>query len=67
MTAATYTITGMTCGHCVAAVTHALQSIPGVAGVDIDLPTGVVTVTSDTPVDHEQLAAAIDDAGYTLA
>ena len=67
MTVATYTITGMTCGHCVTAVTDALQSIPGVAGVDIDLPTGVVTVTSDSPVDHEQLAAAIDDAGYTLA
>lgn len=67
MTVATYTITGMTCGHCVTAVTHALQSIPGVAGVDIELPTGVVTVTSATPVDHEQLAAAIDDAGYTLA
>ena len=67
MTTATYTVTGMTCGHCVAAVTEAVQAMPGVRDIDVDLPTGAVTVTSDGPVDRDRLAAAIDDAGYALA
>jgi len=67
MTTATYTVTGMTCGHCVAAVTQAVQALSGVSGVDVDLPTGTVTVTSELPVHRDELAAAIDDAGYTLA
>ena len=42
----TYTVTGMTCEHCVRAVTQELSGLPGVAGVEVDLGTGAVTVTS---------------------
>jgi copper ion binding protein len=66
-TTATCTINGMTCSHCVATVTEAVSSLPGVEHVHVDLNTGTVTVTTDTAVDRAQLAAAVDDAGYTLA
>ena len=64
---ATYTVTGMTCGHCVAAVTTELSSIDGVTDVDVDLETGRATVTSDEPLDRATVAAAIDEAGYVLS
>lgn len=64
---ATYHVTGMTCGHCVSAVTAELTQLPGVREVEVDLPTGGVTVTSDTPLPHGDVAAAVDEAGYALA
>jgi copper chaperone len=68
---ATYRVTGMTCGHCVRAVTEELTSIPGVIGVSVDLvPDGqsAVTVSSDAPPDAGAVAAALDEAGdYHLA
>lgn len=64
--ATTYTVTGMTCGHCVAAVTGQVRALPGVATVDVDLATGAVRVTSDRPLDTEAVRAAIDEAGYEL-
>jgi copper chaperone len=67
MTTATYTVTGMTCAHCVAAVTEEVGAVPGVTGVEVDLATGALTVTSDTPVDDDAVAAAVDEAGYALA
>jgi copper chaperone len=66
MTTTTYTVTGMTCGHCVNAVTTELSAIDGVTGVDVDLETGRAAVTSDQPLDHDAVAAAIDEAGYKL-
>ncbi len=63
---ATYDVTGMTCGHCVAAVTSEVGSVPGVTAVDVDLTTGRVTVEGDV-VPTTQVAAAIDEAGYALA
>jgi copper chaperone len=45
----TYTVTGMTCGHCVASVTEEISEIDGVTDVAVDLPTGAVTVTSSKP------------------
>jgi len=63
----TYTVTGMTCEHCVASVTEELHEIDGVAQVSVDLATGAVTVTSSQPVDDEQIRAAVQDAGYILA
>lgn len=63
----TYTVTGMTCGHCVQAVTSELTGLPGVDGVAIDLPTGAVTVTSAEPLTDEAVRAAVDEAGYELA
>jgi copper chaperone len=63
----TYTVTGMTCGHCVASVTEEINEIDGVTGVAVDLPTGAVTVTSTGPVDGTDVRAAVEEAGYRLA
>jgi copper chaperone len=63
----TYTVTGMTCGHCVQAVTGELSTLPGVADVQVDLPTGAVTVTSEAPLADDAVRAAVDEAGYELA
>jgi len=66
MSTATYTVTGMTCGHCVSAVTEEVTAVPGVTGVDVDLASGRLTVTSDAPVDDDDVRAAVDEAGYEL-
>ena len=66
MTTTTYQVTGMTCDHCVRAVTTELIMLPGVRSVDIDLGEGAVTVTSDDPLDLEEVREAIDEAGYAL-
>ncbi|MET1059091.1 MAG: heavy-metal-associated domain-containing protein [Nocardioides sp.] len=63
----TWTVTGMTCGHCVASVTEELLEVDGIETVDVDLPTGAVTVTSAGPVEREAVAAAVVEAGYALA
>ena len=63
----TYTVTGMTCGHCVQAVTGELTALPGVDTVQIDLGTGAVTVTSVEPLAEDAVRAAVDEAGYELA
>ncbi len=69
MTTTDYTVSGMTCGHCVAAVTDELSALPGVRTVDVDLVAGgesTVTVTSDSPVDDSAVRAAVDEAGYQV-
>ncbi len=63
----TYTVTGMTCEHCVGAVRGEVGRIPGVTDVRVDLSTGEVTVTSEQPVDIEAVRASVDEAGYELA
>ena len=63
---ATFTVTGMTCGHCVQAVTDELQTIDGVETVDVELASGTVTVVSAEPITEQALAAAVDEAGYAL-
>jgi copper ion binding protein len=63
----TYTVTGMTCGHCVSAVTEEISALDGVADVQVDLGSGAVTVTSDAPLSDEAVRAAVDEAGYELA
>jgi copper chaperone len=67
VTTATYTVTGMTCGHCVSAVTEEVTQLPGVTAVEVDLASGRLTVTSDAPVDDDAVRAAVDEAGYDLA
>lgn len=62
-----YTVIGMTCGHCVASVTEEISGIAGVQDVAVDLPTGAVTVTSESPVADDDVRAAVEEAGYTLA
>ena len=67
MTTNTYTVTGMTCEHCVGAVRGEVGQIPGVTDVQVELSTGAVTVTSDEPIDIETIRASVDEAGYELA
>ena len=62
-----FTVTGMTCGHCVAAVTEEVSKLDHVTHVDVDLASGAVTVDSDGPIDPVQVAAAVDEAGYEVA
>ncbi|GAB3947455.1 heavy-metal-associated domain-containing protein [Micromonospora vulcania] len=62
----TYQVQGMTCGHCVSAVSAEVSAIAGVRDVQVDLATGRVTVGSDQPLDVESVRAAVDEAGYDL-
>ena len=64
---ATFTVSGMTCEHCVASVSDEVLEIAGVTGVDVDLPTGRLTVTSNRPVSEDEVASAVDEAGYQLS
>ncbi|WP_232796883.1 heavy-metal-associated domain-containing protein [Blastococcus atacamensis] len=64
---ASYTVTGMTCGHCVTAVTEEVSALPGVTDVDVDLATGGLTVTSEQPVDESAVRAAVEEAGYEVS
>ena len=61
-----YTVTGMTCGHCVRAVTEEVEQVAGVTGVDVDLESGRIVVSADSPVDDAAIRAAVDEAGYEL-
>lgn len=63
----TYQVTGMTCEHCVQAVTKEISALPGVADVRVDLASGGVTVTSETPLSDDAVREAVDEAGYELA
>ena len=67
MTTTSYTVVGMTCGHCVNAVTEEVSAVPGVGTVDVDLESGGLTVTSDAPVDEAAVRAAVEEAGYSVA
>ncbi len=64
---ATYTVTGMTCGHCVSAVTEEISSLDGVESVDVELTSGSVIVTSTDDLSLDDVRAAVDEAGYVLA
>jgi len=66
MTDKTYTVSGMTCEHCVKAVSSEIGSLAEVESVDVDLASGLVTV-SGTGFTDEQIRAAVDEAGYELA
>jgi copper ion binding protein len=61
----TYAVNGMTCQHCVNAVSEEVGKLAGVEGVAVDLAAGTVTVTGD--VDADAIRAAVDEAGYELA
>jgi copper chaperone len=66
MSTLTYSVPGMTCGHCVSAVTSELSAIPGVSDVAVDLATKLVVVTG-APLVDEALRAAIEEAGFEPA
>ena len=60
-----FTVPGMTCGHCEAAVKREVGSIAGVSAVDVDLDSKIVTVRGET-LDRDEIVAAIDEAGYDV-
>lgn len=67
MATSTYTVTGMTCGHCVGSVQKEIGKIDGVTSVDVDLATGLVKVESDAPLADADVVAAVDEAYYEVA
>ena len=60
-----FSVPGMTCGHCEAAVKSEVGNVAGVAGVVVDLDTKLVTVTGSA-IDRDAVVAAIDEAGYEV-
>ncbi len=66
MTSRTYTVKGMTCDHCAAAVTAEVTKIPGVTDVNVDVEQGRLTVTSAESVSSEALTEAVEEAGYAV-
>jgi len=62
----TYTVTGMTCGHCVQSVRDEVGRIDGVTSVKVDLPTGAVTVESIRDLAEAEVRVAVEEAGYEL-
>ncbi|MET8837902.1 cation transporter [Micromonospora sp. NPDC004540] len=66
MVTTTYQVQGMTCGHCVNSVSTEVSALPGVTDVQVDLTSGRVTVTSESPLDTDTVRAAVDEAGYDL-
>jgi len=67
MSTSTFTVTGMTCAHCVASVTEEVSEVAGVTHVDVDLTTGKLTVSSDAPLDDGAVRAAVEEAGYSVS
>ncbi len=66
MATTTYQVKGMTCGHCVSAVSSEISQLDGVQAVVVDLDGGLVTVTSDAPLADDAVRDAVDEAGYEL-
>jgi len=64
MTTSTYTVSGMTCGHCVSSVTEEVSEVAGVTDVQVDLDSGALTVTGDA--DAAAVEAAVQEAGYSV-
>lgn len=62
----TYTVTGMTCGHCASSVREEISEIGGVTGVEVNVETGAVTVSSEAEITRDAVEAAVKEAGYTL-
>ena len=67
MTTTTYDVTGMTCGHCEMSVQEEVGELEGVLEVRADHAAGRVTVTSAEPLDLAAVAAAVEEAGYSVA
>ncbi|MFV0458897.1 MAG: heavy-metal-associated domain-containing protein [Actinomycetales bacterium] len=66
MSTFTYTVSGMTCAHCVASVTEEVSQVAGVDAVEVDLATGRLRLTGDQEPGIDELRAAVEEAGYTL-
>jgi copper chaperone len=66
MISSTYAVAGMTCEHCVRAVTEEVAAVSGVTSVDVDLAAGRVIVAGPAPVDEAAVRAAVEQAGYEV-
>jgi copper ion binding protein len=66
MSTETYTVTGMTCEHCVRSVTEEVGELPGVRDVQVDLASGRLTVTSEQALGEPAVRTAVEEAGYQL-
>ncbi len=62
----TLKIKGMSCSHCVAAVTKALNDVQGVTNVQVDLERGLATFEEEAPVDAKVLEHCIEEAGFDV-
>ncbi|RTL62942.1 MAG: heavy-metal-associated domain-containing protein [Pseudonocardiaceae bacterium] len=60
-------VSGMTCGHCTASVKEEVGEVDGVRDVEVDLSTGLVTITSVRKLPLAEIRDAVTEAGYTLA
>lgn len=67
MSTQTYLVEGMTCGHCVGSVTNEVSAVAGVASAVVSLEDKTLVVTADVQPDEAVIAAAVEEAGYTLA
>jgi copper ion binding protein len=67
MTTTSWTVKGMTCNHCVSSVTEEVSEVAGVEQVTVDLKSGLLTVTSEQPLDDGAIRAAVEEAGYQVA
>lgn len=66
MSAISYSVSGMSCGHCADAIKGALTALPGIDAVDVDVAAGLVTVSGGGATVVDAIRDAIDDAGYEL-
>jgi len=66
ITTRTYTVTGMTCDHCVLSVREEVSEVAGITDVDVDLASGRLTV-SGRGVTDDAVRAAVREAGYEVA
>lgn len=66
MVTTTYTVHGMSCGHCVNSISAAITGLPEVAEATVDLATGTVSVVSTRPLEADAVREAVEDAGYAL-
>ena len=62
----TWIVSGMTCAHCVAAVTEEVADLPGVRRVDVGLEDGVLSVDAAPPLSDDAVRRAVEEAGYRL-
>jgi copper chaperone len=67
MTNTQYSVTGMTCGHCVASVREEVEKLAGVESVDVDLQSGLLSIASSRALSDAEVIAAVDEAGYEAA
>ena len=62
----TWTVSGMTCEHCVASVTEEVAELPGVRQVDVVLESGTLSVVAEPPLSDDAVREAVEVAGYQL-